>query len=83
MNENEKELLRRWLASGDPDVRELITASELGRSIMAAGVGSIRTERKSAASAENGKKGGRPAGVKDSKPRVRTAKNKADTPEEK
>jgi len=78
MSENEKELLRRWLASGDPDVREIITGSELGRSIIAAGVGAIRTERKSAAAKENGKSGGRPVGSKDRAPRTRRTKNEGD-----
>lgn len=39
-----------------------------------AAAGRVKSERKAAAVRENGRKGGRPKGVKDSKPRARTAK---------
>jgi hypothetical protein len=47
----------------------------LNRSAVFSEIGSIKSEKKAAASAANGSKGGRPAGSKDSKPRARKKKD--------
>jgi hypothetical protein len=39
--------------------------------------GSVKSDKKAAASADNGRRGGRPAGSKDSKPRKRKAKDES------
>jgi hypothetical protein len=38
-------------------------------------LGSVKTSKKAATSAENGKKGGRPKGIKKTEPRVKNDKN--------
>lgn len=63
MDENEKARLRDLLEGGDPDAW----------SIVGAAIGARRRKgTPNPASAANGKKGGRPVGSKDSRPRTRT-----------
>jgi len=62
MSEDEKEWLRTLLESGDADAWSIV-----GAAVSARKPKGIRNP----ASRENGKKGGRPPGVKDSKPRTR------------
>lgn len=49
----------------------------LNRSAVFSEIGSVKSEAKAAASKENGRRGGRPAGSKDTKPRTKKIKEQS------